>query len=66
MRKKKNTSLPNEKIPRFLCSLLEGINLLVSAGTASAIAMDRLCMVKRKTARSDDTKVSTYYYQFSA
>lgn len=37
---------------------------MVSAGTASAIAMDRLCMVKRKTARSDDTKVSTHYYQF--
>ena len=39
-------------------SLLEGVNLLVSSGTASAIAGDRLCMVKRKTARKDDTKVS--------
>lgn len=38
------------------CSMLEGVNLLVSSGTASAIAGDRLCLVKRKTAR-DDTKV---------
>ena len=38
-------------------SLLEGVNLLVSSGTASAIAGDRLRLVKRKTARQDDTKV---------
>ena len=38
---------------------MEGVNLLVSSGTASAIAADRLCMVKRKTARKDDTKVRT-------
>ena len=42
-------------------SLMEGINLLVSSGTASAIAGDRLCMVKRKTAR-DDTKVWLFYF----
>ena len=45
-----------EFFPLFFASLMEGINLLVSSGTASAIAGDRLCMVKRKTAR-DDTKV---------
>ena len=39
-------------------SLLEGVNLLVSSGTASAIATDRLCLVRRKTARRDDLKVS--------
>ncbi len=42
----------------YFFSLLEGVNLLVSSGTASAIAGDRLCMVRRKTARQDDTKVS--------
>ena len=42
----------------FASSLLEGVNLLVSSGTASAIAGDRLAMVRRKTARQDDTKVS--------
>jgi len=41
-----------------LTSLLEGVNLLVSSGTASAIAGDRLRLVKRKTARQDDTKVT--------
>ena len=41
----------------FFFSLLEGVNLLVSSGTASAIAGDRLRLVKRKTARQDDTKV---------
>ena len=38
-------------------SLLEGVNLFVSSGTASAIAGDRLCLVTRKTARHNDTKV---------
>ena len=42
-------------------SLLEGVNLLVSSGTASAIAGDRLRLVKRKTARQDDTKVRKAY-----
>jgi hypothetical protein len=39
-------------------SLLEGVNLLVSSGTASAIAVDRLSMVKRKTARYIEPKAS--------
>ena len=38
---------------------LEGVNLLVSSGTASAIAADRLCLVTRKTARHNDTKVGS-------
>ena len=42
---------------KCIFSVMEGVNLLVSSGTASAIAADRLCMVKRKTARKDDTKV---------
>ena len=42
---------------KYIFSVMEGVNLLVSSGTASAIAADRLCMVKRKTARKDDTKV---------
>lgn len=50
--------LRNMNIHFSFYSLLEGVNLLVSSGTASAIAGDRLCMVKRKTARKDDTKVS--------
>ena len=41
---------------------MEGVNLLVSSGTASAIAADRLCMVKRKTARKDDTKVQLLFF----
>ena len=41
---------------------MEGVNLLVSSGTASAIAADRLCMVKRKTARKDDTKVQLHTF----
>ena len=41
----------------FSCRVLEGTNLLVSSGTASAIAGDRLCLVTRKTARHNDTKV---------
>ena len=47
------------------CSLMEGVNLLVSSGTASAIAGDRLVQVKRKTARQQDTSVSfTCQYAF--
>ena len=46
-------------------SLLEGVNLLVSSGTASAIAGDRLRLVKRKTARQDDTKVWCIKFKFS-
>ena len=46
----------------FFFSVMEGVNLLVSSGTASAIAADRLCMVKRKTARKDDTKVQLLFF----
>jgi len=41
-----------------LTNLLEGVNLLVSSGTASAIAGDRLFLVRRKTARRNDLKAS--------
>ena len=40
---------------------MEGVNLLVSSGTASAIAGDRMIQVKRKTARQKDTTVSHIY-----
>ena len=45
----------------IVSSLLEGVNLLVSSGTASAIAGDRLLVVKRKTARQSDPNVSLLY-----
>ena len=47
-----------------ICSLVEGVNLVVSSLTASAIAIDRLFMVLRKTPGQAQEKVSVHLPQF--